>query len=497
MTGMGLIQRSFSGGILILVIMAARILWLDKLPKRTFPILWSVALFRLLLPFSLPSACSVYSLLQAGQRAVSEAEVRTVAEGMTITGDRPVWAAMGYLAMGEELPASYAQSGVPALTVLWGLGAFLGGAFFAAAYLRGLWRFREAVPVDDEQVRQWLARHRMRRRISVRQSDRISAPLTYGILRPVILLPKKEVLCRQELEYVLQHEYVHIYRWDAALKLAMVAALCVHWFNPVLWMMAGLLNRDIELACDEDVLRRFGRQSRAEYAMTLIRMEEKKQSLVPIYNGFSKNAIEERINLIMKYRKVRYAAIVAAALLVLSVALVFGTSAKKAQATEGEAVTDRAGTDFADSELMDPPRGNPEHVEGFGTQLDAIVKNFGILPEEGGAGLTEDEQQARALVMAFWDAYLAGNEAGIKAYLSDDYDDRIEAFPNGEDGHVAEEAALVNVKGLDFGEKPSGDTREAWIEFRPAAGADYLEYLTLELVKEAEGWKVRFYGLEL
>ena len=104
----------------------------------------------------------------------------------------------------------------------------------------------------------------------------------------------------KQLQYVLSHEYVHIYRYDAVTKLIVTLALCIHWFNPFVWVMYILFNRDIELACDESVIRQFGEKSKSAYSLMLINMEATKSGLLPFCNNFSKNAIEERITAVMK-----------------------------------------------------------------------------------------------------------------------------------------------------------------------------------------------------
>ena len=105
-------------------------------------------------------------------------------------------------------------------------------------------------------------------------AGRISSPLTFGGLRPVILVPKKtDWTDETALRYVLEHEFVHIQRFDVLSKLLLIAAVCVHRFNPLGWVMYVLANRDLELSCDETVLRRFGGDIRAAYARVLIRME--------------------------------------------------------------------------------------------------------------------------------------------------------------------------------------------------------------------------------
>lgn len=106
-----------------------------------------------------------------------------------------------------------------------------------------------------------------------------------------------------ELSLCLEHEFVHIKRLDGLTKLILIAALCLHWFNPLVWVMVVLANRDLELSCDEAVVRLFGEQVKSAYARTLIHMEEIKSGCLPLCSNFSKNAIEERITAIMKIKK--------------------------------------------------------------------------------------------------------------------------------------------------------------------------------------------------
>jgi len=128
---------------------------------------------------------------------------------------------------------------------------------------------------------------------------------------------------KQLLDYVLTHEYYHIKRFDAFWKTVLLLALCVHWFNPVVWVMFVLANRDLELTCDEAVLRRFGTETKKDYARILISMVEQGGRFTPLYTGFSKNATQERILSIMKSKKNSVLAIVIAVLLVAGASTVF------------------------------------------------------------------------------------------------------------------------------------------------------------------------------
>ena len=130
------------------------------------------------------------------------------------------------------------------------------------------------------------------------------------------------------LRYVLEHEFVHIQRFDVLSKLLLIAAICVHWFNPLVWVMYVLANRDLELSCDETVLRRFGGDVRAAYARVLIRMEAARGGFAPLCNHFGKNAIEERITAIMKTKRITIVSLGLAALLVAGTVTVFATSAQ-------------------------------------------------------------------------------------------------------------------------------------------------------------------------
>ena len=178
-------------------------------------------------------------------------------------------------------------------------------------------------------MEQWLKEHSIKRSISVRQSDRILAPLTYGILRPVILMPQKtDWKNTKQLLYVLSHEYVHICHLDILRKIIATVVLCIHWFNPMVWVMYILFNRDVELICDECVVRKFGEKSKAVYSLILINMEEKQSSLLPFCNNFSKSAIEERITAIMKMKKATILSFAAACLIVGGIVTTFATSSQ-------------------------------------------------------------------------------------------------------------------------------------------------------------------------
>lgn len=304
---MTLYHMSIYGAVLILAILLIRALTLHKLPKRIFLILWSIALLRLLVPFEITSDYSIYTLLPTKNTA-------------ELTLIQPEY----------SVPAE-TTAATPVLPLLWFTGTVLLALYFGVSYFRCYREFNTSLPLNDTYLLHWLEAHPLKRTISIRQSDRIATPLTYGIFRPVILLPKNtDRADRKQLDYILFHEFTHIRRLDQVAKLCMIAALCLHWFNPLAWVMYHLFNRDIELSCDECVLQD-SMEERSGYAMTLIHMEEKRSNAMPLCSHFSENSIEERIKAIMKMQKLTFGAVFLGLLLVLTVALTLTTTAKAAE----------------------------------------------------------------------------------------------------------------------------------------------------------------------
>ena len=330
---MNILQMSFSAAVLIIAVIIVRALTLYKLPKKTFLILWGVVICRLLIPFSIPSRFSFYTGIDILRRASTETMHFTVP---SITTGIP-YISNGTSDMGVVDIGKVADSGISTisisispLVVIWLIGMCVCAIFFITTYIKCRREFKTALPVENDIIAFWQQKHPLRLPVQIRQSDRIKAPLTYGILSPVLLLPQAtDWEDETKLQYILTHEFVHIKRFDALTKFLLTAALCIHWFNPLVWIMYVLANRDIELSCDETVVRTFGEPQKSTYALTLIELEEKKSRLIPLSNNFSKNAIEERITAIMKIKKYSIPIIVVAMLLVVGVTVGFATSNAK------------------------------------------------------------------------------------------------------------------------------------------------------------------------
>lgn len=366
---MDLLTMSLSAAVMIAAIVILRALLIDRLPKTTFLILWAVVLLRLLVPVSVPSVWSVYSLLQPKQQSIQTVQEEStvlpqvepvVSQPSAITTEPAAPAVDSAAGEAEEITATPARQESSSPTVqqstpteqppqaeektkpaislpvepsalIWGVGAAALGLYFVVGYWRATREFDMSLPVEHPFCGEWLRRQKekmpLRRQIRIRQFDRIGTPLTYGVRKPTILLPNQTLEEQPKtLTYILTHEYVHIRRFDCVSKLLLSAALCLHWFNPLVWVMYVLANRDLELSCDEMVLRLLGIENRSAYAMALLEMEEKRSGFGALYSAFGKNAIEERIGAIMKMKKRSLLSVVMAVVLVFTLTACLATS---------------------------------------------------------------------------------------------------------------------------------------------------------------------------
>lgn len=400
---MTLLEVSFSGAVFIIAVVIIRAIAINRLPKKTFPVLWEMVLLRLVIPFTIPSAFSIYTLINNTMSTPTffEAETNNVASSVS----REYFVVI----QGIEQPVKNIPF-VSVWFVVWCIGMVLFAGFFIVSYLRCRIEFRTALPVNNAYVEQWIKERPLKRRISIKQSDRISTPLTYGVLHPVILMPKQTDWKNiNQLRYIFSHEYVHIYRFDTIAKLIATYALCIHWFNPLIWVMYILFNRDIELACDERVIRQFGDKSKSAYSLMLISMEAKKSGLSPFCINFSKNAIEERITAIMNTKQTTFITLLSACLIVLVTVTLFATSAI-------------ASTDSKTSDTLtvnDPKTNTSDIIADVKGSMMIIHESADILHYEDGAPYIHDilTNNTDSTIVETQYCMLAYNENGLPLKL--------------------------------------------------------------------------------
>ena len=340
---MSILNMTFSASLMIMIIEIMRRFMKDRVPRKVFYGLWLLAAARMIIPFGIPFGFSLLSILQKLGLPVGghEGPVAAAAEAAGVGGSDGALAAHGYI--------HYTMI----LKFIWIAGAIGFAAYFIITYIRNIYKFRESLPVDGSTADMWAARMGVRRKVRVRESDYINSPLTYGIVRPVILMPAGSVdmIEEEQLGYIFAHELVHIKRFDSIAKIFVMAAVCVNWFNPFAWVMYVLVNRDIELSCDDAVVRRIENDSRSDYAMTLVRFAELKETSIFAFNSFGKSVLTERVNEIMTKKKTGVLGFIAGFVICLLVIGAVAVSSyindtdKIAPPVNGTEVTDTKATD--------------------------------------------------------------------------------------------------------------------------------------------------------
>ncbi|MEY9974869.1 beta-lactamase regulating signal transducer with metallopeptidase domain/uncharacterized DUF497 family protein [Lysinibacillus sp. RC46] len=290
---MSILNMSVDASLILIIVLLMRMLVRNKVPKQTFLILWGIVAFKLLIPYSFYSKLSIQPML------------KNVFVTLTHSNDSESMHHTIEIAQTSSTFSHQLLMTSDSVQYLWacgGIGVFL---FFIVAYVRFYKEFKTAIPVkNNEYLDRWLNDHKLKRTIQIAVSDRIKTPLTYGIFKPVILLPKSTNWeDAASIQFILTHELIHIKRFDVLWKVILTIMVALHWFNPLVWFMYFLVNRDIELSCDERVIRQFGDKAKSTYALSLINMADETYTVTPLCNHFSKNGIEERIVSIMTLKK--------------------------------------------------------------------------------------------------------------------------------------------------------------------------------------------------
>lgn len=325
---MSILQMSIQAGVLIIAIVVVRAIALNRLPQNMFLALWGVVIIRLLVPLSFASRFSVYML-------TGNVLEHTVTSTLHQPGPTPFPGGLQLIGLEAlDIPTQTYVIGQPAFTIdpfvsVWLCGMLAAFIFFAVLYWRNCRELRFAYIVRKNRViDEWVNTHKLKRSLSVLQMDGLTTPITAGIFRPRIILPKTMDIKDAPLtNYILTHEYYHIRRFDAVWKMLVTLVLCIHWFNPLVWVMVIMFNRDLEITCDEMVVRHFGTVTKTAYAYSLISMAEHRSKLAPFYSGFSRNAVEERITAIMKIKKHSLIMVLISVMIVAGMTAVFVTSA--------------------------------------------------------------------------------------------------------------------------------------------------------------------------
>lgn len=278
-----ILNSSIAASWLIIVVVILRFL-LKKAPKWTCVALWGIVALRLLLPFSIESAFSLIPSAQTVPREILRYEGMQRNESAYLeVVTNPMYS--GGISIELNQTVDRVQVHMIYMTLNWLVGVFVLLVYTVIC----CWRLRRKV---DTAVRY---------KENIFQSENVSSPFVFGIIRPRIYLPYK--LDVQSMNYVIAHEQAHIQRKDHWWKVLGFFLLTIHWFNLLIWLAYVLLCRDIELACDEKVIKRLGNEQKANYAQALVVCSTGQHMVSPCPLAFGEIGVKERVKSIMSYRK--------------------------------------------------------------------------------------------------------------------------------------------------------------------------------------------------
>ncbi len=300
-----IVNMSFTGSLVILAVLLLR-LPLKKAPKIYTYLLWAVVLFRLLCPFSFEFSGSQIPAGQLIEPQMLEQPQFHISSGINAL-DEPVNTYFdGTFYEGVTVPTGTKQDIADTLAVIWlgGICVITVGSIISLLRLKK--RLVGAVKLRD----------------NIYLADNIDMPFALGVLAPKIYLPS--TLQGQEMPYIILHEQTHLSRGDHIVKLLAFAALALHWFNPLVWLAFRLSMLDMEMSCDELVLRKMPQDVRCEYSQSLIRLSGggKTRPLSPLAFGESDPA--QRIKNLLNYRKPTLWLTISAVVLVMAGILLLG-----------------------------------------------------------------------------------------------------------------------------------------------------------------------------
>ncbi len=322
-----ILNMSMTASYIILAVIIVRLL-LRRAPKKYSYALWAVALFRLVCPVSFKSVISIFALKPF---AIKMEDSILSSQGSEIVHIPENISTMPQPEIQTGLPAvdAVVNQSLPAATPMVSANPMQYWEFFGML----LWIVGIAVLLIVSAV----CLIKLRRRLSaatrlegnVWQSEKVGSPFVVGLIRPKIYIPYG--LAEPALGYVLAHERAHIKRGDHILRTLAYAVLCLHWFNPLVWLAFYFMGRDMELSCDEKVLERMG--DKAEYSETLLSFASPRRFPTPTPLAFGESSVATRIKNALKWRRPRlWVSIIA---LVLCIAVIAACAANPKAEDDG------------------------------------------------------------------------------------------------------------------------------------------------------------------
>ena len=306
---LSIINLSISAGWIVLAVLLLRPL-LKKAPRWIAVLLWGIVALRLVLPISIESTlCLIPSVETVSPEIMQDASP-------SINTGIPIFNSVVNPVIGESFAPQPGDSAnplqilIPVMSVIWLLG------IAAMLLYTGISAFRIQRRIGTAILM----------RGNIFQSESVVSPFVFGIIRPRIYLPRG--INAEDAAHVIAHERAHIRRRDHWWKPLGFLLLTLHWFNPLLWLGYVLLCRDIELACDESVIRKLNSEQKADYSQALLSCSVNRRLIAACPLAFGEVGVKERVKSVLNYKKPSLWILIAAVLASFALAVCFLTNPK-------------------------------------------------------------------------------------------------------------------------------------------------------------------------
>ena len=367
-----LLNLSISASWLVLAVLVLRLVS-KRSPKWMNVLLWGIVALRLVLPFSIESALSLIpSAETVSPVAVQSAPAPTITSGVSVIDNAVNPSLSEHFAAVPTASVNplYVWTEIAGWVWLIGLGAML--LYALVSYLRLRRRVSVSLPIRDR----------------IYLCDAISSPFILGVVKPHIYLPSG--LDEVQRQNVLSHEQAHLARRDHWWKPLGFALLAVYWFNPVLWLAYTLLCRDIELACDERVIRTMDESAVKTYSTVLLACSMPRKAVITCPLAFGEVGVKERVRNALHYKKPAFWVVAASVAVCVVVAVCFLTNPPTDTDAAGLVGFHREQVTYAD--VTDASDARPSNIQLTAEETDAVYALLDALQYKrlGAASAMED-----------------------------------------------------------------------------------------------------------
>ena len=343
-----LVNLSISASWLILAVLVLRVV-LKKAPKWVMPLLWGVVALRLVCLFSIESALSLIPSAETiPSEIVTETREPVLYEQATLDiVTNPTLPSAAEVPVGVSRQQAQVDFNIYSILWLVGMAALLVHALVSAGKLKR--KLATAILLRD----------------NIYESEFVDSPFVFGVVKPNIYLPMR--MDEGTAAYVIAHEHAHLARRDHWWKVLGYLVLALHWFNPLVWVAYILFCRDIELACDEKVVRGLDGAARADYSQALLSCAAPKRAVAACPLAFGEGNIKMRVKSALHYKKPAFWVAAAAVLAVVIVAVCFLTNPRSERGSLVWAQKLNA-ADVASIELYVPAEGEARQYKKLDTE---------------------------------------------------------------------------------------------------------------------------------